>query len=426
MIEIAKEHEAQVVEAALQKTANSGKSPMVSSDMIGGSSRKKSKKNDKDAQQKKLLAVWQDMYRRTKLPEDEIDEIRATLTIKGVSMRRMNPKGMTMDELFGTFHRESHEWHEGLFTQHYRDFAAMREDKKKWILLDGPIDYMWVENLNSILDDNKRMSLPNGESIKMSDGMCILLEASNMKNVTPATVSRCGLIYLHRKETCDPKAIFNQFLRTLPPNLTDYARDLEAATNFLMVEPIAVFEEEAKAGQIPYSRVDLHWLMQNFVRLLGTLILDFHLDYEKSLQSTAAAQNPAELGKSLQNLTLGNKWVGGDADPNMTIFPESEGPKSSQHASRLGSKQSQQRVSPPDARQRELEPKTKRPAKCSFIESDIRAENALKFTAIWLEAFVVFAMVWTFYPVLSDRGRKQLDHRLQVKYTSARTEYAVY
>ena len=60
------------------------------------------------------------------------------------------------------------------------------------------MDHHWVENLNSILDDNKKMSLPNGESIKMSEGMCVLLETDHMRNVTPATVSRCGLIYLHR------------------------------------------------------------------------------------------------------------------------------------------------------------------------------------------------------------------------------------
>lgn len=212
--------------------------------MIAGTVKKKSKRNDKDAQAKKLLLQWQEMYKRTKLNEEEIDEIRSELVIKGVSMSRMNPKGMTIDELFGTFDKESHEWHEGVFTQRYRDFALTKEDKKKWILLDGPIDYMWVENLNSILDDNKKMSLPNGESIKMSQGMCILLETNNMKNVTPATVSRCGLIFLHRKETCDPKAIFNQWLRKLPPNLMEYARDLECTTNYLMVEAIAVFEEE--------------------------------------------------------------------------------------------------------------------------------------------------------------------------------------
>lgn len=140
---------------------------------------------------------------------EEVDEIRANLTIKGVALRKMNPKGLTIDELFGTFDKASHEWHEGLFTQHYRDFAGMKDGKRKWILLDGPIDALWVENLNSILDDNRKMSLPNGESLKMSDGMCILLETSDLRNATPATVSRCGLIYLHRRETCDPKAIFN-------------------------------------------------------------------------------------------------------------------------------------------------------------------------------------------------------------------------
>jgi dynein heavy chain len=208
------------------------------------------------------------MYKRTKLTMDEIDEIRANLVIKGVTTRRLNPKGMTIDELFGTFNKESHEWHEGLFTQHYRDFSSMKGDKKKWILLDGPIDYMWVENLNSMLDDNKRMSLPNGESIKMSDGMCILLETNNLKNVTPATVSRCGLIYLHRRETCSPKAIFNKWLRNLPPNLAEYAKDLECSANFLMVEPIAVFLEDEKAGRIRYKGIDLHWVMQNFIRIL--------------------------------------------------------------------------------------------------------------------------------------------------------------
>ena len=55
---------------------------------------------------------------------------------------------------------------------------------------------MWVENLNSILDDNKKMSLANGESIYMSPGMCILLETDNLSNTTPATVSRCGLVYV--------------------------------------------------------------------------------------------------------------------------------------------------------------------------------------------------------------------------------------
>jgi tRNA C32,U32 (ribose-2'-O)-methylase TrmJ len=116
LIELSKEWEAQAVQTALQQTQTSAKSGPAQTDMMGGTVKKKNKKNDKDAQAKKVLQQWQDMYRRTKLTEDELDVIRAGLNIKGVSMRRMNPKGLTIDELFGTFDKESHEWYEGLFS----------------------------------------------------------------------------------------------------------------------------------------------------------------------------------------------------------------------------------------------------------------------------------------------------------------------
>jgi hypothetical protein len=81
----------------------------------------------------------------------------------GVTMVRMNPKSMSQDELFGTLDYLSHDWQEGLFTREFRNFSLQKDIKRKWILLDGPIDYDWVENLNSILDDNRKMSLPNGD-----------------------------------------------------------------------------------------------------------------------------------------------------------------------------------------------------------------------------------------------------------------------
>ena len=79
----------------------------------------------------------------------------------------------------------------------------------------------------------------------------------------------------------------------------------------------------------------------------------------------------------------------------------------------------------PDVRQRELE-KKKRLPRCAFIESELRYENGLKFTAIWVESFIVFSMVWSFYPHLSIDGRKRLDERLKAKYETARTDYGTY
>ena len=171
------------------------------------------------------------------------------------------------------------------------------------------------------------MSLPNGEQIKMSDGTCILMETTNLKNVTPATISRCGLIYLHKEESCNPKSMFNQWLKKLPPNLAEYSVEIDLTVSYLMNECMLVFEEESQAGTLLYDKLDQHWLVQNFLRLLNTMIFDYFVEYEKSNQADKINQgNPRELGKSLMNLSLGNTWVDKKPDPNMTLYPESDAP----------------------------------------------------------------------------------------------------
>lgn len=77
-------------------------------------------------------------------------------------------------------------------------------NKRQWIIFDGDVDPEWVENLNSVLDDNKLLTLPNGERLSLPPNVRIMFEVQDLKYATLATVSRCGMVWFseHGKINC--------------------------------------------------------------------------------------------------------------------------------------------------------------------------------------------------------------------------------
>nr|XP_027809857.1 dynein heavy chain 9, axonemal [Marmota flaviventris] len=109
----------------------------------------------------------------------------------------LNPKAVTNDELFGIINPATREWKDGLFSSIMRELANISHDGPKWILLDGDIDPMWIESLNTVMDDNKVLTLASNERIPLNPTMRLLFEISHLRTATPATVSRAGILYIN-------------------------------------------------------------------------------------------------------------------------------------------------------------------------------------------------------------------------------------
>uniref|UniRef100_A0A4W6EXC9 Dynein axonemal heavy chain 11 n=1 Tax=Lates calcarifer TaxID=8187 RepID=A0A4W6EXC9_LATCA len=112
----------------------------------------------------------------------------------------INPKAVTTDELFGYLHSATREWKDGLFSSTMRELTSVGHDGPKWIVLDGDIDPMWIESLNTVMDDNKVLTLASNERISLSSSMRLLFEISHLKAATPATVSRAGILYVNPQD----------------------------------------------------------------------------------------------------------------------------------------------------------------------------------------------------------------------------------
>ncbi|KAM9858629.1 dynein axonemal heavy chain 10 [Aulostomus maculatus] len=112
----------------------------------------------------------------------------------------LNPKSVSVIELYGVLDPDTRDWTDGILSNIFRDINKPTDKKeRRYILFDGDVDALWVENMNSVMDDNKLLTLANGERIRLQSHCALLFEVGDLQYASPATVSRCGMVFVDPK-----------------------------------------------------------------------------------------------------------------------------------------------------------------------------------------------------------------------------------
>merc|ERR1719281_989774 len=159
----------------------------------------------------------------------------------------LNPKAITQAQLYGAFDEVTREWADGIASEQVRIAVASGKGgcpDNHWVIFDGPVDALWIESMNTVLDDNKKLCLTSGEIIALTPQMRMIFEVEDLAVASPATVSRCGMVYQ------EPKALglaplLPSWLNTLPSPFPDTVKQtLKNLFNALVPSMIKIVRKD--------------------------------------------------------------------------------------------------------------------------------------------------------------------------------------
>ena len=135
----------------------------------------------------------------------------------------INPKSVRTDELYGCISMATREWKDGLLSKIMRDLGKEPNELPKWIILDGDLDANWIESMNSVMDDNKMLTLASNERIPLKSYMKMIFEIRDLRFATPATVSRAGILFISTDDGKQWRSLYESWLNVFDAG--EYAKE---------------------------------------------------------------------------------------------------------------------------------------------------------------------------------------------------------
>ncbi|OQR86956.1 flagellar inner arm dynein 1 heavy chain alpha [Achlya hypogyna] len=238
----------------------------------------------------------------------------------------LNPKAQSVAELYGTMDPVTRDWTDGVLSKLFRELnqplPTGKETEKRWLIYDGDVDAVWVENMNSVMDDNKLLTLPNGERIRLQTHCCMICETFDLQYASPATISRCGMVWVDpknlgyrpfyerwlKKRTGDDKGALLELFDQYVPKCVDYILEgtvgKEVVGRLTQVIPISNMEMckqltnaiDSYFPATPVERVDLEGLfLFCVVWSLGAGLVDAsRRRFDEFLKTIATASMPTQ------------------------------------------------------------------------------------------------------------------------------------
>mmetsp|Transcript_49836 Transcript_49836/g.161224 ORF Transcript_49836/g.161224 Transcript_49836/m.161224 type:complete len:2909 (-) Transcript_49836:280-9006(-) len=208
-----------------------------------------------------------------------------------VVMHKMNPKSIKQGELYGDFDETTHEWTDGILALAVRFTSNAGLSKRQWIMLDGPVDAVWIENMNTVLDDNKKLCLNSGEIIKLSSVSTMMFEVEDLQVASPATVSRCGMVFMEQVDI-GWKVLLTSWLQSLPERLSEHLSQIKA---LLECNVDALWEMCARKVKCPVPPTQ-NWLVTNLIHLFWSLLkIELPLDPEVEPKDLPAKEKEPKI-----------------------------------------------------------------------------------------------------------------------------------